>query len=305
MKIINECRVNYQYRLSPNDPIIIKTLCSNVVSTDIIRNMLKIDKYVDKKYTTAFDILTYTIVIKNISQLYITKIFFQDKIPNRTKFLENSVTVNGLKKRCANPEIGFYIGNLEEGCEAIITFKVVSLPYCINHLIKNYSTIEYDYIFNIDKDPTRITIDSNNAITLYENRTFKQMVVEHEIKICKEIDEILDTNIKINVLDVKIINAPINESYLTKKIKTCTILVICSIEYKILCSHQKKIKNKKVNECSEVLINDIFGFSNYMIVPVGITYIDKNNIKILIENTTSSLIDCETIFISTNMLMYY
>ncbi|MGL6105482.1 DUF11 domain-containing protein [Romboutsia sp.] len=305
MKINNECRINYQYRLSSYSPIIMKTVCSNTVSTDIIRCMLKVDKYVDKKYTSAFDILTYTIVIKNISKLFITKIFFQDKIPKGTRFIENSVTVDGFERRCVNIECGFYIGNLKAEGEAKITFKTITLPSCFSHIIKNYSTIEYDYIFNVEKCPARICMESNNVTTFYEDRTFKQISVDNEIKVHQNINNILNTKVEIKVLDVKILNTPINESYLTKNIKSCSILVICRVEYEVLFSYYRKTKNRKFENCSKTSIKEVFGFANYMIVPVGITYVNKNSIKIFIENISSNLLDCETIYISTSILMHY
>ena len=53
------------------------------------------------------------------------------------------------------------------------------------------------------------------------------------------------------------------------------------------------------------LLRDKFGFSCYMLVPVGIEYLNENNIKVIIEHASSNLINKNTVFINTNILLHY
>ena len=303
MRVVNECRIDFQYRLSPNSPIVIKTINSNIVSTDIVRSILKIEKYVDRKSTNAFDVLTYTVDIFNISELLVTNVVFQDKIPIGTRFIENSVTINNLKRRCINPQEGFYIGNINVDHKIRITFKVVVLPKCFTRVIKNYSTIEYDYIYNIEKSPTRILIESNKVNVAYENKVFKQLSINNSLKLYKPVYNILNSKVSIKVLEVKITNTPINDFY--KNSNLCTIIIIGSIGYEVLYKSNVKNKFKKSKVREIISATDNFGFSSQMLVPVGITYLNKNNINIIIENVSTNLLDSETVFINTNILLYY
>ncbi|MDO7203747.1 hypothetical protein Q5M85_05770 [Paraclostridium bifermentans] len=42
MRVVNECRVDFKYRLTQDSPLVTRTNFSNVVSTEIIKDMLNI-----------------------------------------------------------------------------------------------------------------------------------------------------------------------------------------------------------------------------------------------------------------------
>ncbi|MDK2563818.1 DUF11 domain-containing protein [Romboutsia sedimentorum] len=296
MRVINECRIDFKYRLSPQSPLVAKTTLSNIVSTDIVKNILKIEKFVDKKNTYYFDILTYTIDIYNISDYLVTDVFFRDKIPLGTEFIQNSVEINNIKVRCLNPQYGFCIGDINSGYKKSITFKVVVLPLCFCEIIKNYSIIEHDYIYNIEKCPARVPIQSNRVYTKVNEKVFKQLSIDNILTTCDPILKIVDSNVSIEILQTKLVNTPSNDIYGECKSNICMLIVIGSIDYEMI--FKSKFQKSK-------LLRDKFGFSCYMLVPVGIEYVNKNNIKIIIENASSNLINKNTVFINTNILLHY
>lgn len=302
MRVINECRVDFQYKLSTQSPVVIKTIASNMVSTDIVKDIIKIEKYTNKRSSCAFDILTYTICIKNISKYVVTNVFFRDKIPGGTRFIENTVTINNTKRRCINPDSGFRLWDIDPEEIIKITFKVVVLPNCFCNTINNFSTIEHDYIYNIEKPPTRIVIESNKVKTKIKNKVFKTVLVDNKLEVCDKIQKIIDIKVEARIIDTKIAISPANDIYANCNDSLCTLVVLGSIEYElnfIVDCNGKKRENKCKSYCN------IFGFSTYMVAPVGITYLDKNNIKVKIESICSDLLDTNTVFISTGLLLYY
>lgn len=49
MRVVNECRVDFKYRLTEDSPLVTRTNFSNLVSTEIVKDMLHVEKFVDKK----------------------------------------------------------------------------------------------------------------------------------------------------------------------------------------------------------------------------------------------------------------
>ncbi|RDY28495.1 hypothetical protein CHL78_004730 [Romboutsia weinsteinii] len=305
MRVTNECRVDFQYRLSPKSPIVMKTTFSNVVSTDIVKNILKVDKFVDKMNTYSFDILTYTIVISNISNFIVTNVHFRDDIADNTMFIVNSVEIDGQKKRGLRPDKGFYIGNIAPGCRINIEFRVRILPNCFNRTINNYSIIDHDYTYNIEEKPIKMPVSSNNVSTEVRNKVFKQFTVDNNIEVTNDISSIEDFEVHVKILKLKTVNTPTSSVYKSYKSKVCTLIAIGTLEYNISYKTSQNSKSKKNK--TDVIKNTrrIYGFSTYMLVPVGITLSDKNKITVKIHNASVNILNKNSIITSTNLLLYY
>lgn len=287
MKIVNECRLDYKYRLSLQSPIINKTIFSNIVSTQIIKESLKISKSVNKKSTYTFDILIYTITINNISDYIIKNIFFKDEIPKSTRFIKNSVKINNIKLRCLNPNEGFYIEKLGAKDSIELSFKVLVVPIDYYNIIENFSTIEYDYIYNVEEAPYLVKKESNIVKTKYGKKIFKQMTFGDYFKTCYSIDKIIDYKYNIEIIETKIIRNPKHNLY--------TLLIVGKIEFKVW---YKSSFCKKYN-------SEIFGFSTCMSVPVGIILANKDDIKYDIQYLSIDLVNYNTIFLNMSLLFYY
>lgn len=285
MFVVNTCRVDYKYRLSSLSPIITKTALSNIVSTQIINEKIKIIKSVDKEKAGLFNLLKYTILIYNISDEIINDLFFQDKIPNGSRFIENSLVINNIMKRCISPESGFYIKKLNIKEKIKVTFKVIitesKYPY-----IKNSSDIEYNYIYNIEEKPIRRKEKSNITKTKYENNLFKQILLRNIINLSCKAKCITKVKCIPKVTSTKLVNCYVNEK--------CGVLVIGKINYFIFYRYKGR----------NYLIEDISGFSICMIAPIGITYLNKIDIKIDTEYICSNLVNENKIFINTSLLLY-
>lgn len=286
MDIINRCYVDYNYRLSAQSPMVSKTIISNMVWTQVIREKLEIKKIVNKENAYSFDVLVYTIIILNISGELIENLFFKDCIDKGTRFIENSVMINDIKKRCLNPEKGFYIGNLKKNDMVKISFKVLILASYLSEHIKNKSYVEYNYRYNIEKPPIRVVKESNDVITEHNKNLFKQIIVGNTIKIDTGIDKVITIECNAEVIGTKIIN--------NFRVDFCNILILAKLKYKILYKSCGKL----------ICYEDVFGFSEFILAPIGAIYLNNIDIKIKIEDISSELIGKKVIFLNSAILIY-
>lgn len=236
--------------------------------------------------------------------------FVQDDIPKKTRFIENSVVVNNMRKRETNPQEGFCIGNIKAKEKITIKFKVLVLPQCGEYegdeIIKNYSSIEYEHLYNIEKPKNRINISSNEVDTLVKNMVFNQITVDNEIYVCNFVEDVVNTKITVEIIDIKIINSPINNNIeglcIKPKENTCLALVVGTIKYHITYKDLSRRNNKSYkNITREYCVEDIFGFSCCLVVPVGITYGDKYDINFIIEDSITTITNTNTLYLSTNI----
>lgn len=285
MYVLNKCRVDYKYRLSSCSPIVSKTVSSNMVSTQIIREKLKVVKFVDKDVAGLFDSLKYTIVIYNISNDVLSNIFFKDDIPKGTIFIENSVTINNIKNRCINPNKGFYIRRLKAEEKVKIAFKVIILKPKFP-CITNNCNIEYDYIYNIEEKPIKRLKVSNLVETMYKDNLFKEVLLRDCIHLCDNIDSI----IKIRCIP-KIINAKLINCYVKDK---CGLLILGKLNYIIFYKSNNKVYFSEY----------ISGFSICMLVPKSTIYLNEIDIKIDLEYMCSK-INKNSIFINSLFLISF
>ncbi|BCN32026.1 DUF11 domain-containing protein [Anaeromicropila herbilytica] len=174
MQVVNECRVDYSYRLSMDSYSISKSIISNTVSTQIIMDQLEVHKRVNKDVTFAYDILTYTILIQNNSNVKIKNAYFYDDIPTRLKYIKNSFLVNGNIIECINLNKGIYIGDVYPNQCIDIKFKVLVLPQQQGE-IRNTALVKYDYIYHIERKPIAIYKKSNLTTVMYTGEEIQKI----------------------------------------------------------------------------------------------------------------------------------
>ncbi|MBU3191603.1 hypothetical protein K9O30_19795 [Clostridium bowmanii] len=280
MEVINQSRVDFHYRVSPSGPIICNTIFSNIVKTVIMENSVVAVKKVDKSTACIFDILTYSICIINKSMYCVSNIFFRDLVPSVEKFICSSVEVNRIRNKKLDPNCGFYVGTLEAFSTCLITFKVLVLQHTICMKIKNHAYITYDYIYNLEKAPIRVTIKTNVTFTTVENRLFKQINISNEFKMCNSCvhnKNIVNISTKVNVMKTKILTTPKGISEEGVYLSGYKILIMGVVEYSIAY-----INKKYSRICCKKFIS---GFSTSLVVPEGIYYSNKPDFHITIEST--------------------
>lgn len=280
MEVINQSRVDFNYRVSSSGPIICNTIFSNIVKTVIMENSVVAVKKVDKSTACIFDILTYSICIINKSMYSVSNVFFRDLVPSGEKFICSSVEVNRIRNKILNPNCGFYIGTLEPFSTCLISFKVLVLQHTICMTIKNYANITYDYIYNLEKPPIRVTIKTNITLTTVENRLFKQINISNEFKMCNACvhnKNIINISTNVKIMKTKILTTPKGISEEGVYLTGYKILIIGVVEYSIAY-----INKKNCQICYKEFSR---GFSTAIVVPKGIYYSNKPDFHITIEST--------------------
>lgn len=300
MRVINNCRIDFQYKLWSSGPVISNTIFSNNVSTELINKMLEVKKCVDKKVTTIFEVLTYRIFISNISDIDVTNVFFRDLIPEGTRFIRNTVFINETKKRCVDPSCGFNLGTIYSKDTIVISFKVVILQHS-KRIITNSSNSIYDYIYNTEKPPMRVKIKSNHTKTLVKMNLFKQINIGNKFFVDSQfpqINNIKEVKTKVNIINTKIVSTPVASTNFHKELNLCKLIIIGKIEYfieyKYLCNRIRE-GNKKLTYTR--------GFSCFLLVPNGIQYCKIKNIEHRIENISYNLLNKRCFFIDLEMLI--
>jgi len=288
MQVVNQGQVNYEYQIAKDQPIIKKTHWSNSVRTLVLDKRIEVLKQADKKVATVYEEITYTITVCNVSSLTIKNLFFKDDVPNELQFIHNTVSIDGIKKRCISPIEGFEIGHLIPGGCRIISFKSVVLPRSEQHRIENWGRVDYDYIYNIELPAVTVTVNSNKIATVIERRIFNQF--SHETK--------LIIPYKYPLIDklqwVRVITQPI-ETKLINNSYGNNVLLIGELCYQIQYIRKK---HEKVQSWMEEEL-----FSCLLKVPDGVKYCATYPAKITLEDVMSYVINTEEILIAMQLLI--
>ncbi|SHH95371.1 conserved repeat domain-containing protein [Clostridium collagenovorans DSM 3089] len=296
MRISNECRVTFRYKPDTVSPSIVNTVFSNVVSTDVINELISVTKKVNKDTISKFEVLTYDIVIKNISDIDVTNVFFQDSIPKGLRFISNSVFVNKVNIRCVNPIKGFYIGTILPGDSISISFKVLVNEENEEHIINNSSKAIYDYIYNIEEKPERVEKESNVVSTQIRKDLFKQLEVSNLLSISKcmpSIKDIISVKIKVKIIDTKLVETPITTTSSYDSNDLSNLIIIGAIDYEVIYNYKSGVQSFREQE----------GFSSFLLVPSGLEYCEDKSVKATIEQSTYKKVDCRRIFVNTSLLI--
>ncbi|MGL4849821.1 MAG: hypothetical protein ACRC28_12995 [Clostridium sp.] len=112
---------NYVY-----NGLIERNLVSNTVNTEYVKVSLVPVKSVDKVFTTNGQILKYTVVFKNDSNVNMTNVLFKDTLPNGTVLNTGSIMLNG-SPIAGNLTTGVNLGGMLIGAVNTITFDVTVL----------------------------------------------------------------------------------------------------------------------------------------------------------------------------------
>ncbi|MBU3101616.1 MULTISPECIES: DUF11 domain-containing protein [Clostridium] len=299
MEVTNQCRVDFNYKLSPQGPIICNTIFSNVVKTVIIEKLVVSVKKVDKPTACIFDILTYTICLKNKSMYYVSNIFFQDIVPRGAKFICGSVKINWIKNKKLDPNIGFYLGTLKPFSKCFISFKVVVLPLTLDLILKNRAFITYDYFYNLEKSPIRVTIKTNMTCTTVRNILFKQINISNKFGIqnpCICNKDLIKISTKVNIVKSKIVDTPTGISEEGSYLTGSKILIIGSIKYGI-----SYLDKEFSRICCEKFIK---GFSTSIIVPKVICCTIKPEFNIIKESKLTTPLKNKCFEVDTSILIF-
>lgn len=133
--IVSYCNSDHKKVIVESEEVIIPVVNINTY----------IKKMVDKSTTRIGEILSYSLIIRNTSNINIDNVIFYDYLPTSVELLPASVLVNLEPQYVENLSGGIGLGTINPYSSVVVSFqvKVVSLPEPA--LIKNTGKIEFSY----------------------------------------------------------------------------------------------------------------------------------------------------------------
>ncbi len=163
--LTNNALVNYEYTVNPNQSPAVDSTITNTTVTPIIDATLVLNKNASTTFATIGDTITFTSSITNTGNTTANNIVFTDSIPNGTTFVPNSFKINGVTVPNANPQNGINIGNLNANASITLNFQVNITTLPNPNPIPNKSSLQYNFIVDINEPPVSRTVQSNKTFT--------------------------------------------------------------------------------------------------------------------------------------------
>ncbi|GKU25134.1 hypothetical protein [Clostridium folliculivorans] len=305
MEVVNVCRANFDYKLSPRGHRIKNTVVSNVVSTKIIDKVLDLKICVNKSEAVVFDIVTYTVTIKNISDKLIENITFIDHKSFLTSFVVNTLFVNNKNITCRSPEEGLYLGDLQPCDEIIVSFQMLIDKNSSSKYVYNYFEIAYDYLFNIELLPARIILKSDFAAT-YVRALLKQFDILSILNLPFEdtqLIEDIDITEDIHLSMKKLVSTPIISVASAPLTKCLRLILIGTINYTLFGIIDKPTINSTITVYSDDF-TDSFVISTLVPESMNLLNLEEiENINFHIENFQKVILENNRLLIQTLILL--
>ncbi|MBW6409253.1 DUF11 domain-containing protein [Clostridium weizhouense] len=168
-ELINKAIVTY---CDENNNII--TVESPEVIIPVIKINVAMKKTVDKCIAKVGEVLSYSVLIINNSNIKIDDVVFYDELPMEVELFPASVLINLEPQYIENFNEGIALGRLNPYSSIIVNFqvKIVSLPEL--SVIKNMGRIEFNYTILDNQIPITSLGDtcSNEVMTKVFNSTW-------------------------------------------------------------------------------------------------------------------------------------
>lgn len=287
MKIVNQGRVDVEYVIHKQLPIVRDTKVSNRVTTYILEGRLFIKKEASKEAVGVLETYQYKIHIMNISMIPVHHIKLMDDVPANLHMVSNATKVNGKKTRGQCIREGIRIGTLNprECCE--IEFSAYALCAPRGVCVCNYAQVQYDYLYQIDKKPVKFLQDSNAVITKIENRLVRSMTIQATLCVpanggcCGTIEQV----------DAKVIHSN------TKVIHTKQghfALAVGVMKYHLSLCYYGRIRNS---------FYFVEGFSTMIKVPDAVFFVPSISCNVDTKVCSFSKLDCHRVSVSTALIL--
>lgn len=111
------------------------------------------------------DIITYMIVVENISNILLKNIVITDKLPYELHFINNSLKINNKILNKTNITLGLNIGSLIPNSKITITFNVI-VQSSNSHIIFTKCNALYKFTSLYNKDFLNLTESNSNKICI-------------------------------------------------------------------------------------------------------------------------------------------
>lgn len=123
--VLNSSSTSYDFVAVSGGANVTQTLLSNNTSTTIYyADFVNTTKFVDRRYATCGNTITYIITLPNSGNVTATNISFVDTIPNGTTFVSDSLIVNGTLTPGTSMPSSISLPNIAPGRNATISYRL-------------------------------------------------------------------------------------------------------------------------------------------------------------------------------------
>src|SRR5680860_763733 len=291
-EVVNVAVIDFKVQINPEGPIEERTEESEPVVTRIEIVELTAVKTADKSAVKVGDTLTYTVAITNTSTLPVENVIFKDQIPEGTKLVANSVTVNGVVQPGANPSIGVPIGTIQPGQTVIVKFSVtIEFAPCPPELI-NMAVITFDFRLEPTGPVLSGSTTSNETLTDVGLRIFKQFSVDENLTIPvqkPDVETLLDVMAHVEITSTTIIKTPVVTSFEGQRLTGWKMIVEGKLIQKI--TYIADVPRQSVHAAHFEV-----PFSTFLVLPADFNQCQKIRVVGYVEDVFSKLLDPRTIF---------
>ncbi|MGL5152536.1 MAG: DUF7507 domain-containing protein [Clostridium sp.] len=192
--------LNYSFEVDESTGILTnRTTNSNqttlyVNNADISYGTGGLIKSVDTQFGTICDVVTYTFTLKNMGNTIANAVVLRDTLPNSLKYMDGSVTVNGVPYKTYSPLVGIPVGSLDLNQVITVTFKgtIVSLPK--PNVIDNVGVVNYKYTIDPSIPNGGERTNTSNKVTTVVNYADISTISGGLVKtVCRKYAKIGDT----------------------------------------------------------------------------------------------------------------
>lgn len=142
------------------------TVESNELVLPVVNLNVCLIKSVDKIVAKVGDIISYSVLVRNNSNLYINNVIFYDILPENLLLLPATVRINGVQQFVDDLSIGLDLETIAAGSNKVVSFQVEVLGLPKVSVITNVASADYSYTINDGEIPvTSIGESISNSVT--------------------------------------------------------------------------------------------------------------------------------------------
>lgn len=124
---------------------VILTAISNNLIIPVYKIFVCITKTAEQKEVLIGEVINYSILIRNESNLPIDNAILYDDLPTSLKLLPGTVMVNLASKQVMDFSTGLLIGTIPPHAGVVVSFQAQVINYPSGGVIENTARVEYNY----------------------------------------------------------------------------------------------------------------------------------------------------------------
>lgn len=298
-KVENQANANYEFIVDPKNPLVEGNTQSNVLRIPVYVANLSLNKTANVDSAKLYDVITYSVNIKNTGNITATNIIFMDSIPDELEFVPNTFYLNGNKINGVNLDKGINIGSLAPGASTTVQYDVTLVKVCCEGTATNEAFAEFNYRVSMNSPEMTKVVGPASVKIETASSTFKEFCLDGVLVVpCPKLD-IEEVNDLIS--DIKITNY-----HVIKTIKGV------SHENRRLTGY-KLIINGVLTQTLEYTANDIVQsvhsayferkFSTYIILPEDFKVGTNINLNGIIEDVYYNQLNSREVFSNITILL--